>query len=137
MTRGDQSFILLFDGVCNLCNRLVNFVIKRDKKGKFKFAALQSESGQALLEKLGLSTHDFDTFVLLRSDDKFFVKSKAGLTVLKELGGGWRLLYVFIVIPTPIRDFVYNRIARTRYQVFGKRDSCMIPGPEVEKRFLN
>lgn len=137
MTRGDQSYILLFDGVCNLCNRLVNFVIKRDKKEKFKFAALQSESGQALLEKLGLSTHDFDTFVLLRNDDKVFVKSKAGLTVLKELGGGWRMLYAFMIIPTPIRDFVYNRIARTRYQVFGKRDSCMIPGPEVENRFLN
>lgn len=136
MTRGDQSYIVLFDGVCNLCNRLVNFVIKRDKKGKFKFAALQSVSGQALLEKLGLSTHDFDTFVLLRSDDKFFVKSKAGLTVLRELGGGWRLLYAFIILPTPIRDFVYNRIARTRYRVFGKRDSCMIPGPEVEKRFI-
>lgn len=136
MTNGNKNYIVLFDGVCNLCNRLVNFVIKRDKKRKFRFAALQSENGQALLEKLGLSTHDFDTFVLLRNDDKVFVKSKAGLTVLKELGGGWRLLYVLVVIPTPIRDFVYNRIAKTRYQVFGKRDSCMIPSPEIEKRFI-
>lgn len=136
MTRGDQSYIVLFDGVCNLCNRLVNFVIKRDKKGKFRFAALQSDSGQDLLMKMGLSTHDFDTFVLLRSDDKVLVKSKAGLTVLKELGGGWSLLYALIIVPTPIRDFVYNRIAKTRYRVFGKRDACMIPTPEIEKRFI-
>lgn len=136
MTRGDQSYIVLFDGVCNLCNQLVNFVIKRDKKGKFKFAALQSVSGQDLLRKMGLSTHDFDTFVLLRSDDKVLVKSKAGLTVLKELGAGWSLLYALIIVPTPIRDFVYNRIAITRYRVFGKRDACMIPTPEIEKRFI-
>lgn len=131
----NEKYILLFDGVCNLCIGVVNFVIKRDTKEKFKFAALQSESGQALLKRFGLSTNDFDSFVFI-SGEKYFIKSSAGLHVLKELGGVWMLFYTFIIFPRPFRDFIYGIVARTRYRIFGKRDTCMIPTPEVKRRFL-
>jgi predicted DCC family thiol-disulfide oxidoreductase YuxK len=131
----NQAHILLFDGVCNLCNSIVQFTIKRDPKEKFKFASLQSESGQALLKKFGLPTDDFDSFVFINGD-KYFLKSSAGLHVLKELGGVWKLFYVFIIFPRPLRDFVYNIIAKTRYKIFGKRGTCMIPTPRLKQRFL-
>lgn len=130
-----EPHILLFDGVCNLCNSIVQFTIKRDPKAKFKFASLQSESGQTLLKKFGLPTDDFDSFVFINGD-KYFLKSSAGLHVLKELGGIWKLFYVFIIFPRPLRDFVYNIIAKTRYKIFGKRNNCMIPIPRLKQRFL-
>jgi len=130
-----EHYILLFDGVCNLCNSIVQFTIKRDSKGKFKFASLQSESGQAMLKKLGLPIDDFDSFVFIHQD-KYFLKSSAGLHVLKELGGVWKLFYVFIILPKPLRDFIYNIIAKTRYSVFGKRDTCMVPTQDIKHRFL-
>jgi len=131
-----ETHILLFDGICNLCNRMVQFTIKRDPKGKFKFASLQSESGQTLLKKFGLSQEGVDSFVLI-SGDRYYLRSSAGLHVLKELGGIWKLFYVLIVFPKPIRDFVYNIIAKKRYRVFGKRDICMVPTPELKNRFLD
>jgi len=127
--------ILLFDGVCNLCNRFVQFTIRRDPKGRFKFASLQSESGQALLQKLGLPRDDFRTFVLVKGE-KYFLRSTAALRVLRELGGVWELFYVFIFIPRPLRDFIYGIISKSRYRIFGKRDSCMIPTPDISQRFL-
>jgi len=130
-----EPYILLFDGVCNLCNSIVKFTIKRDPKGKFKFASLQSESGQAMLNKFGLPTDDFDSFVFIRHD-KYFLKSSAGLHVLYELGGVWKLFYVFIILPRPLRDFIYNIIAKKRYSVFGKRDTCMVPTQDIKQRFL-
>jgi predicted DCC family thiol-disulfide oxidoreductase YuxK len=131
----NENYILLFDGVCNLCISVVNFTIKRDSKGKFKFAALQSESGQALLKKFNLPTDDFGSFVFIKRE-KYFIKSSAGLNVLKEIGGVWKLFYFFIIIPSPLRDFIYNIVARTRYRIFGKQDTCIIPTPEVKQRFL-
>lgn len=131
----NEAHILLFDGVCNLCNSIVQFTIKRDSKEKFKFASLQSESGQALLKKFGLPTDDFDSFVFI-SGDKCFLKSTAGLHVLKELGGLWRLFYVFIIFPRSLRDPVYDIIARARYKIFGKRDTCMVPTTRLKQRFL-
>lgn len=131
----NEGHILLFDGVCNLCNSIVQFTIKRDPKEKFKFASLQSESGQALLKKFGLPTNDFDSFVFINGD-KYFLKSSAGLHVLKELGGLWKLFYVFIIFPRPLRDFIYNIIAKTRYKIFGKRHTCMVPTPRLKQRFL-
>lgn len=128
--------VLLFDGYCNLCNGLVQFVLKADKKKKFLFASLQSESGQALLKKFDLPINDLNTFVLI-IDDKYYIKSTAGLLVLKELGGFWKLFYVFILIPRPLRDFVYNKIAKYRYKIFGKRNTCMIPTTELNDRFLH
>lgn len=130
-----ESYIVLFDGVCNLCNSIVQFTIKRDPKGKFKFAALQSEKGQALLKKFDLPTDDFNSFVFINGN-KYFLKSSAGLHVLKELGGVYKLFYVFIILPIPLRDFIYNMIAKTRYRFFGKRDTCMIPTPDINHRFL-
>jgi predicted DCC family thiol-disulfide oxidoreductase YuxK len=132
----NETNILLFDGVCNLCISIVNFTIKKDTKGKFKFAALQSESGQALLNKFGLSTKDFNSFIFI-SGDKYFIKSSAVLHVLKELGIVWILFYIFIVIPRPIRDFMYSIIAKTRYTIFGKQNTCFIPSPDIKRKFLD
>lgn len=127
--------IILFDGVCNLCNGLVQFVINHDKHAAFTFGSLQSEEGQALLKEKGLPTDDFDSFVYLK-DKEVYVKSTGALNVLKDLGGSWRLLYVFIIIPRPVRDFLYGLIAKKRYSLFGRRESCMLPTPDLQTRFL-
>ena len=127
--------IILFDGVCNLCNGLVRFIIKRDRTGKFKFASLQSEIGQQWFMRFGLAKNEFESFVLIRGD-KYYLKSAAALKMLKELGGIWKAFYVIIFIPRPFRDFLYGLIAKSRYKIFGKRDVCMVPTPELEKRFL-
>lgn len=126
---------ILFDGVCNLCNTLVQFVIRHDPAGRFRFAALQSASGQALLSQHGLRTHDFDTFVYIRNGTAH-TQSTAGLLVMRDLGGGWQLLYALIIVPRFIRDAVYAAIARNRYRFFGRKDACMIPTPELKSRFL-
>ncbi len=130
-----EPTILLFDGVCNLCNRFVQFTIRRDPKGKFKFAPLQSEIGQSLLEKCKLPKDEFRSFVLVQGE-RYFLRSTAALKVLRELGGVWKLFYIFIIIPKPLRDFLYGIISKSRYRVFGKRDSCMIPTPDISQRFL-
>jgi predicted DCC family thiol-disulfide oxidoreductase YuxK len=130
-----MSRIILFDGICNLCNGVVQFIIRHDPEGKFKFASLQSESGQALLQKHGLSTTELDTIVYI-SGDKQYIKSTAALHVLRDLGGFWRLFFLLIIIPEPFRDFVYNRIAGSRYKMFGQRKSCMVPSPVLQQRFL-
>jgi Uncharacterized protein conserved in bacteria len=127
--------IILFDGVCNLCNGLVRFIIKRDPAGKFKFASLQSETGQQRLNQFGLVKNEFESFVFIRGDH-YFLKSTGVLKMLRELGGIWKLLYVFVLIPRMLRDFLYDRIAKTRYKIFGRRDACMIPTPELKERFL-
>ena len=127
--------VILFDGVCNLCHGLVNFVIRRDPWTKFRFAALQSEPGRQLLTKFNLPTDDFDTFVLIEGDH-CYQRSTAALKVLKGLGGLWSFFYVFILIPRSIRDIFYKIIARNRYRWFGKKDKCLIPTPNIQKRFL-
>ena len=127
--------ILLFDGVCNLCNGMVSFIITRDKKGKFKFSSLQSEAGRSWLERVGLSENEFDSFVLIKNEN-YYLKSTAALKTLRELGGIWKIFYVFIWVPRPLRDFLYDIIAKSRCKVFGKRNTCMIPTPEIEARFL-
>src|SRR5690554_6624357 len=99
--------IILFDGHCNLCNKTVQFIIKRDPNGKFNFAALQSPVGQELLQRLKLPTQVFETFVLIQ-DGRYYAKSTAALRVFKGLGGLWSLLYVFIAIPRPLRDYLYT-----------------------------
>lgn len=126
---------MLFDGVCNLCDQTVQFVLKRDKKGYFKFAALQSEAGQALLEQHQLPTEDFDSFVLLENG-KLYQRSTAALRVCRRLGGAWPLLYAFIIVPPFIRNAVYNWVSRNRYRWYGKKETCMMPKPEWQERFL-
>ncbi|MBI5373033.1 MAG: thiol-disulfide oxidoreductase DCC family protein [Sphingobacteriales bacterium] len=128
--------IVLFDGVCNLCNRSVQFIIKRDTKDRFRFAALQGKTGQALLAKHKLPADSFNSFILAEGD-RIYTRSTGALRMLKRLGGPWSLLYVFIIVPRFIRDGIYNWIARNRYRWFGKRESCMVPTPELKNRFLD
>ena len=128
--------ILLFDGICNLCNGFVFFIIKRDPAAKFKFATLQSDFGQIQLKKFDLSSVKLKTIIYLR-DEKYFLKSSAVLHALKDLGGLWKLFFVFIIIPAFIRDFFYIVIASNRYKIFGKRNTCMTPEPEIAQRFIS
>ena len=127
--------IILFDGVCNLCNAAVQYVIKHDKRKLFHFASLQSEAGQMFLKKHFLSSTDFNSFILVY-EDKIYSKSTAALMVAKNLDGAIKLLSGFIIVPVFIRDAVYNLIARNRYKWFGKKDNCMIPTPDLQSRFL-
>lgn len=132
----ERRAIILFDGVCNLCNGAVNFVIKRDKKSVFKFAALQNEKAKNLMMKGDFQSEDLKTFILLLNE-RFYTKSTAALTVCRYLSGLWPLLYGFIIVPKFIRDFIYNIISRNRYKWFGKKESCMVPTPELKSKFLN
>lgn len=136
MTLQNQKPVLLFDGVCNLCNGIVQFVIKRDPKKKFLFTSLQSDAGQELLQQFGLRDLDLDSFVYVQHN-QYYTKSTAALHVLKGLGRGWQLLYIFIMIPRPVRDKIYDWIAKNRYKWFGKKDQCMVPAPELKNRFLD
>jgi predicted DCC family thiol-disulfide oxidoreductase YuxK len=128
--------IILFDGVCNLCNGAVQFVIKRDRWGKFNYAALQSSSGQQLLKEHHLPLTDFYSIVLIKNG-KVYQKSRAALEIARGLSGLWPLLYTFIIVPSFIRNGIYNWISANRYKWFGRKDECMIPTPELKSRFLS
>lgn len=128
--------LILFDGVCNLCNGAVKFTIKRDPSGKIMFAPLQSETGKKLLAKFNLPENDYESFVFIE-DGKAYQKSTAALHVLRYLRGGWPLMYAFIIVPPFIRNGIYSLIANNRYKLFGRQESCMVPTPEIKKRFLN
>ncbi|MDQ2720479.1 MAG: thiol-disulfide oxidoreductase DCC family protein [Bacteroidota bacterium] len=127
--------VILFDGFCNFCNSAVNFVIKRDKKGIFKFAALQSDISCHLLNKFESPRIDLNSFVLIEND-KIFTRSTAALKVCKHLSGLWPLMYGFMIVPGFIRDSIYNWISKNRYKWFGKREECMIPTSAISTRFL-
>ncbi len=127
--------IILFDGVCNLCNGAVTFIIKRDKKNLFKFATLQSEIAEELLIAKLSDKELLDSIVLIENG-KQYTKSSAALRIAKNLSGAYPLLYIFMVIPKFLRDWVYSIIAKNRYKWFGKKDACMIPTPELKKKFL-
>ena len=127
--------IILFDGVCNFCSGAVNFIIKQDKKKIFRFAALQSDAGQKLLEHFQLPKEKFDSFLLIE-DGKFYQSSTAGLKLYKKLPWYWKWTQVFWIVPKPLRDAVYNLIAKNRYKWFGKKEECMIPTPDLRNRFL-
>lgn len=130
-----SKYIVLFDGVCNLCNRSVQFVLKRDKKKQFLFGSLQGKTGQEYLRKYHLPADEFHSFMLIEGN-VLYTRSTAVLRMLKYLGRGWQLLYVFIYLPQSIRDGVYNLIASNRYKLFGKKDHCRIPTLEERERFL-
>ena len=127
--------IILFDGVCNLCNGTVQFILKRDKKKQFRFASLQGNFGQDILYKFGLPAGNPNSFILLEGE-KIYTHSTGALRVFRHLGGIWKLLYAFIIVPRFIRDGVYNFIAANRYKWFGKKESCYIPSPALKNRFL-
>lgn len=126
---------LLFDGVCNLCESSVQFILKRDPRGIFRFASLQSPIGQALLEKFRLPRGDFDTMVLIEGE-LIYTRSSAALRIVKRLPFPWPILYIFVVVPKFIRDLFYRILARNRYRWFGKKAECLIPTPEIRSRFL-
>ncbi len=130
-----MNHIILFDGICNFCNSSVQFILKRDLKQRYHFASLQSEAGKALLKKHRIP-EDINSFVLIE-DDCYFTKSSAALRVCRNLKGPVRLLVIFTIVPAPIRDIFYHVIAHNRYKWFGKQESCMLPSPEVRKRFLD
>jgi len=135
MEKHSEHPVLLFDGVCNLCNSSVQFILKRDPKGIFRFASLQSEEAEALLEQYEDKPEDLDSVLLLEGEE-LYARSDAALRVARRLTGLWPFLYAFIVVPRPIRNGLYNWIARNRYRWFGKKDQCMMPRPEWKHRFL-
>lgn len=130
-----MSAIILFDGVCNFCNGSVNFIIERDKANYFKFAPLQSEIGQTLLDKHGIDKFETDSVILIE-DEKAYTHSTAALRVARKLDGFWKYFYIFRFVPAFIRDFAYKLFAKYRYNLFGKQDACMMPTPEIRARFL-
>ena len=132
----NHSSIILFDGICNLCNGAVQYVIKHDPQKQYTFASLQSDSGQKLLQQYQLKQTDFNSFILIQ-DNTVFTKSTAALLVAKKLTGPVQLLSKLIIVPAVVRDAVYNVIARNRYKWFGKKNTCMIPTPALQSRFLN
>ena len=128
--------IILFDGVCNLCNNAINFVIEHDKKDVFRFASLQSDLGKKLVTERGIDPEILDTIILIEPGVVYYEKSTAALKIAKDLSGGYSLLKHFLFLPEFIRDGVYNLVAANRYKWFGKKDSCMIPTPELKAKLL-
>jgi predicted DCC family thiol-disulfide oxidoreductase YuxK len=128
--------IVLFDGVCNLCNHLVQFIIKRDPNARFRFAALQSLVGQHLVRKVQILPSNLNSVIYIR-DGKYLFKSSAILYILLDLGEFWKFFYAFIFLPPFLRDFVYTIIAMSRYKIFGKRDTCMVPTVAIRNRFID
>ena len=127
--------IILFDGICNLCNRAVNFIIKRNKKSRIQFAALQTNSGKQLLEQFNLPTQSINSLILIEKGI-VYTQSTAVLKICKHLNGLWPLLYGLIILPKFIRNGIYRLIATNRYQWFGKQEKCMVPSAELSDRFL-
>ncbi|MBC8110140.1 MAG: thiol-disulfide oxidoreductase DCC family protein [Verrucomicrobia bacterium] len=127
--------VILFDGVCNLCNNSVNFIIDRDKKNIFQFAALQSEAGKKLLLQHQLPADKSDSIVLIKNG-KVYQRSAAALEIARHLQGFWSFMYVFKIIPDFISDIFYNFIAKNRYRFFGQQEACRIPTPELKAKFL-
>ena len=131
-----QQPLILFDGVCNFCNSAINFVIKKDKQAVIQFAPLQSEKGRLYFRQYNLpAEEEMKSFVFIE-DNKVYTRSTAALRVCRYLKGLWPLCFGFIIVPKFIRDAVYNFIAKNRYKWFGVRDQCMVPTPEVRKRFV-
>lgn len=131
-----SSKIVLFDGICNLCNSSVQLIIENDSKNLFQFASLQSAFGQKFLQENNLPDETFKSLVLIDGEN-FFTKSEAALRIGKELDGLYKVLRIFLWTPKFIRDFVYDYIAKNRYKWYGKRDSCWIPTDELKQKFLD
>jgi predicted DCC family thiol-disulfide oxidoreductase YuxK len=127
--------ILLFDGVCNLCNEAVQFVITHDRKGEIQFAALQSEFAQNLLRQHNLPTDTMDSLVFIENGTAY-IESSGALRLTRSFGGFWQFLYIFIIVPKFIRDAVYRFVGANRYRWFGRQEACMLPTPALKARFL-
>lgn len=127
--------VVLFDGVCKLCNGWARFLIRHDRSQRIRLASVQSPEGQALLAWAGLPVEQFDTMAVIR-DNQYWVRSAAFFQVMTQLPGAWRWLTALRVIPRPLRDWAYDRIALNRYRLFGRYEQCLLPTPDHERRFL-
>lgn len=127
--------VVLFDGVCNLCNSSVNWLIDRDRSAQLKFSSLQSSYGQSVLNRYHIHGQQLETIIYL-DEDKLYFRSEAILRILKQLGGIYALAFAFMLVPRFLRDGVYNLVAKYRYRWFGKRDACRIPEPDLKDRFI-
>lgn len=135
ISSGTENPIVLFDGVCNLCNGAVLFIIKRDHKNKFRFASLQSSTGMGYLRLYSINEPDLYSVILIKSGN-IYDRSDAVLEISRDLSGLWPILYWLKVIPAFIRNAVYKLVAKNRYRFFGRKDQCMLPTPELKARFL-
>ena len=133
----ENKKIVLFDGVCNLCDGAVQFIIKHDKKDVFRFASLQSDTGRKLVADRGLDPDEIDSIMLIEPGVAYYRKSTAALEISRNLSGGYSLLKNFLGLPEGFRDLIYDLIAKNRYKWFGKKDECMIPTPELRAKFLD
>jgi len=129
--------LILFDGVCNLCNTSVAKVIDNDKKDTFVFTALQSETGQQILDQLKIDISKVDSIILYEPGITYDIKSTAALKIMNDFGGFWQLTQLFWIFPEAFRDFIYDYIAKNRYKWFGKKENCMIPSPKLKVKFLS
>ncbi|MBI3943231.1 MAG: thiol-disulfide oxidoreductase DCC family protein [Chloroflexi bacterium] len=127
--------MILFDGICNLCTRSVQFILKRDPRSYFRFASLQSPAGQRLLQAYGLPPNLVESVILIEHN-RVYGRSDAALRIASHLSGGWPLLRVLLIVPRPIRDAVYSWIANRRYRWFGTAETCLVPSPNMRARFL-
>ncbi len=132
----ENNNIILFDGVCNFCNAVTNFIIRQDKKKIFRFAAFQSTVGQKILKQLNFSLDSFETFLFI-ANGKIYKKSNAALRLYNKLSWYWKWTQLFWIFPRFFRDWIYDIIARNRYKWFGKREECMVPTAELKERFLD
>jgi len=130
-----ENKIILFDGICNFCNYWINFILDHDKKDIFRFAALQSKKGGELLEKFDLPKDDFNSVILI-FENKVFFKSTAAFQIAKDLGGFYKWFLGFKILPAFFTDFIYDFIAKNRYKIFGKSESCRIPTAKEKSKFL-
>jgi len=128
--------IILFDGVCNLCNSTIQFIIKHDKKRQFRFTSLQSDLGKQLLKERNINPVKIDSIILIEPNIAYYHKSTAALEIAKGLNGAYPLMSIFLIIPISLRDWVYDYIAKNRYKWFGKNESCLLPSKEEEELFI-
>ena len=135
MNSGSEKYIVVFDGVCHLCNGFVNFLLKRDKNDRLRFGLLQYTDKLGTNESIRQNISSTDSVALI-ADGNVYFRSTAVLKILKRLGRGWQCFYVFMLVPKPLRDWVYDVIARNRYQWFGKKDACMVPDEKVKRKFI-
>ena len=127
--------IILYDGVCHLCNGVINFILPRDKKRYFRFSPLQSETGRTLLQRFNLPLDDYDSFILV-DGDKCYQRSSAAIKVMQGMGFPYSMGGALLILPRPVRDAIYDWVARNRYKWFGQYDSCLMPTAEIRERFL-
>ena len=128
--------IILFDGVCNLCDASVHYVIKHDKNDLFRFVALQSDLGQTILKHIGINSIHIDSVILYEPEVAYYYKSSAALEIAKGLEGIFTLATLFQILPTVLRDYVYDYVAKNRYKWYGKKEACLVPSPELLAKFL-